>query len=65
MAVAGICGIALRFFLVHQNKQLARMEDADVELTERDIKKLQKTAEFEGIDMAAARQLQKGYRYMI
>lgn len=41
------------------------MEDEDVELTERDIAKLKKTAEIEGIDIAAARRLQKGYRYMI
>jgi len=40
-------------------------EDADATLTEKDIKKLQLTAELEGIDIAAARQLQKGYRYMI
>nr|OQO31357.1 hypothetical protein B0A51_03352 [Rachicladosporium sp. CCFEE 5018] len=37
----------------------------DTELTEKDLKRLRKTAEVEGIDIAAARQLQKGYRYLI
>lgn len=63
--VAAACGIVLRFYLSHQNKQLERMENEDAPLTDRDIKKLKKTAEFEGIDIAAARRLQKGYRYMI
>jgi len=44
---------------------LSLQENADATLTERDIKKLQLTAEMEGIDIAAARQLQKGYRYMV
>lgn len=41
------------------------MENEDVELTEEDLERLRKTAEIEGIDIAAARRLQKGYRYMI
>ena len=44
---------------------MERMEGADSELNERDIKKLQKTAELEGIDVAAARRLAKGFRYVI
>lgn len=63
--LAAVCGVILRFYLAHQNKQLERMENDDAELTEADIKKLQQTSELEGIDMAAARRLQKGYRYMI
>jgi len=51
--------------LERQNRQMARMENEDGELTERDMKKLRKTAEAEGIDITAARVLQKGYRYMI
>ena len=65
MALAGISGTALRFYLQRQNKQLERMEGADTELREQDIRKLERTAEVEGIDIAAARQLQKGYRYML
>ena len=65
VAAAGLSGLGLRFYLDRQNKQLARMEDEDTPLTDKDMKKLQKTAEFEGINVAAARRLQKGYRYMI
>jgi len=63
--VAGICGLLMKYILEKENKQLARMENEDVELTEKDMRKLQKTAELEGIDIAAARQLQKGYRFMV
>ena len=65
MTMAGLSGTFLRFYLVRQNKRLARMEGDDSLLTERDIKKLHRTAELEGIDVAAARQLQKGFRYVI
>ena len=41
------------------------MQNEDVQLTEKDLAKLKKTADFEGIDLAAARRLQKTYRYMI
>lgn len=63
--ISAICGLALRFLLVRENKRLERLENADVQLTESDLKRLQKTADMEGIDIAAARQLQKGYRYII
>jgi len=57
--------LVLRFVLIRQNKRLERMEGEDSQLTERDMVKLKRTAEVEGIDIAAARRLQKGYRYMI
>lgn len=41
------------------------MEAEDVQLTEKDVEKLRRTAETEGIDLAAARRLQKGYRYIL
>jgi len=63
MVIGGVFGTGLRFYLAHQNKRLERMEGADSELTEKDIRRLERTAEFEGIDIAAARQLQKGFRY--
>jgi MFS family permease len=63
-ALAGICAVILRFYLQYQNRQLDRMENMDAELTNKDIRKLERTAEVEGIDIAAARQLQKGYRYV-
>ncbi|KAH9822038.1 Major Facilitator Superfamily [Teratosphaeria destructans] len=60
----GVCAIILRFYLQYENKQRERMEDVDVQLTEKEIRRLQRTADMEGIDIAAARQLQKGYRYV-
>ncbi|RVX66693.1 hypothetical protein B0A52_09506 [Exophiala mesophila] len=63
--VSAAMGLLLRIKLERQNARLARMENEDAEITGRDLKKLQRTAEIEGIDLAAARRLQKGYRYMI
>ncbi|KAL2443623.1 putative transporter [Exophiala dermatitidis] len=63
--VAAIMGLSMRIKLTRQNARLERMENEDVPLSERDLAKLRKTAEIEGIDLAAARRLQKGYRYMI
>ena len=54
----------LYFHLRSQNKRLARLEDEDAILTEKELRRLQKTADVEGIDIAAARQLQKGFRYV-
>lgn len=51
--------------MVRENKRLDRMEGEDSQLTEKDLERLRRTAEVEGIDIAAARRLQKGYRYMI
>jgi hypothetical protein len=64
-AIAGLCGILHRWLLERDNKRLARLENEDVPLSESDIRTLQKTADLEGIDLATARQLQKGYRFMI
>ena len=63
--VAALLGVWLRIILQRENKRLDRMQNEDVQLTEKDLAKLKKTAEFEGIDLAAARRLQKTYRYMI
>ncbi|TKA53785.1 hypothetical protein B0A49_11793 [Cryomyces minteri] len=60
-----LCGLGLRVYLQKQNRNLEKLEQVDAELSREDIKKLEKTAEFEGIDIATARQLQKGYRYMV
>jgi Major Facilitator Superfamily len=54
----------VKFYLARQNKQLERLEDEDVVLTDKELRRLQRTAEIEGIDIATARRLQKGYRYM-
>lgn len=63
--IALVSAVILRFYLQTENKQLARLESDDAILTDKDMRRLQKTAEFEGVDIAAARQLQKGFRYMI
>lgn len=63
--LAAVCAIALKILLEKQNAQLARMENSDAQLTERDMKKLEKTAQVEGVTVAEARALQKGYRYVI
>jgi len=63
--LAACLGLLLRFMLQRENKRLDRMENEDVPLSEKDLAKLRRTAEVEGIDIAAARRLQKGYRYMI
>lgn len=47
------------------NRRLSRLEDTDVTLSEKDLRRLQKTADIEGIDIAAARRLQKGFRYVL
>lgn len=65
VGIAGILGVTMYFYLTMQNKQLARMENVDTPLTDRDMKKLQKTAELEGIDVGTARMLQKGFRYIV
>ncbi|KAK4950968.1 hypothetical protein LTR10_010961 [Elasticomyces elasticus] len=57
--------VMLRIIMQRMNKELDRLENEDVILTEKELVKLRKTAEIEGIDLAAARQLQKGYRYII
>ncbi|PWY86653.1 MFS transporter [Aspergillus heteromorphus CBS 117.55] len=46
------------------NQQLERLENEATILTERELRRLQQTADVEGIDIAAARRLQKGFRYV-
>ncbi|KIV82828.1 hypothetical protein PV11_04901 [Exophiala sideris] len=63
--LAAVMAVILKFYLQYQNKQLARLEDENAQLGKHELARLQKTAEFEGIDIAAARRMQKGYRFMI
>lgn len=62
---AGLIGLWLRWKLSRQNKELERAEDDDRQLTQQDLARLEKTAEAEGIDVAAARRMEKSYRYML
>ncbi|KAJ5543588.1 hypothetical protein N7535_006012 [Penicillium sp. DV-2018c] len=63
--VGGLAALFLYFNLRSLNKRQERMEDEDVQLTPKDIRRLQATADVEGIDIAAARRLQKGFRYVL
>lgn len=62
---SAIGAVVLRFMMVKMNRELSRLEDTDTILTEKELVKLRKTAELENIDLATARQLQKGFRYII
>lgn len=65
-AIAAMCAVAMYIILSRQNKQLERMHAVDdTRLTDKDRRKLEKTAEFEGISVDAARVQQKGFRYLI
>lgn len=65
MVMSGVCATILRFILASENKRLERLEGADSEMTDRDVRKLEQTAQAEGVDMAAARRLQKSHRYIL
>ena len=64
LCMSAVCAVVLRIMLTKENKRLERLEREDATLTEADLKILTKTAEMEGISVAAARQLQKGFRYV-
>ncbi|KAJ6099013.1 hypothetical protein N7467_000548 [Penicillium canescens] len=63
--VGGLCALFLYFNLNMLNKRQLRLENEEVELSPKDLRRLQVTAEVEGIDIAAARRLQKGFRYVL
>ncbi|KAF1959948.1 permease of the major facilitator superfamily [Byssothecium circinans] len=63
--LALVCFVGMRWYLQRQNRELELLEKDDVVLSEREVKKLEKTAEVEGVDVGKARRMQKGYRYMI
>lgn len=63
--LAAAMALTLRWYLVRQNRQLERLEEVDVPLGEREMRKLRRTAEIEGVGLEQARVLQKGFRYMI
>lgn len=63
--VGGLCALFLYFNLNMLNKRQLRLENEEVELSPKDLRRLQVTADVEGIDLAAARRLQKGFRYVL
>lgn len=58
-----LMALFMYFHLRSLNKRQERLENEDVQLTEKEVRRLQVTADTEGIDLAAARRLQKGFRY--
>ncbi|KAL1847117.1 hypothetical protein VTK73DRAFT_10423 [Phialemonium thermophilum] len=68
IAAQVIGGLAALFVYVRLralNARQARLDDDEVTLSEREMRRLETTARIEGIDVAAARRLQKGFRYML
>ncbi|KAJ5103211.1 hypothetical protein N7532_003740 [Penicillium argentinense] len=63
--IGALCGIFMYFNLRMLNKRQERLENEDVQLSEKELRRLQLTADTEGIDIAAARRLQKGFRYVL
>lgn len=63
--VGGLAAVALRVILERENRKLDRLEQEDSILTGEDVKRLQRTAAEEGVDLAEARRFQKSYRYTI
>lgn len=57
--------LAMRFYLQAQNKELARRENYEIQEPEDDARKLEMTAQIEGVDIRTAKTIQKSYRYMI
>lgn len=63
--VGFLCAVFMLFHLRHLNKQQERLEDEEVQLSEKELQKLRHTAETQGVDIGAARRMQKGHRYMV
>lgn len=63
--IALLMAVFMFFNLRMLNERQARLENEDVLLTEGDLRQLQVTADIEGIDISAARQLQKGFRFVV
>jgi hypothetical protein len=63
--LGGVMAIIMYFHLNSLNKRLERLEDSEVTLTDKEMRRLERTAEIEGIDIAAARRLQEGFRYIL
>ena len=63
--LGGLAALTLRWTLARQNKGLERKENEDDQLSATQLEQLRVTAELEGTNIAAARTLQKGYRYIL
>ncbi|KAF4955238.1 hypothetical protein FSARC_11911 [Fusarium sarcochroum] len=65
IVIAGVLMTLLKFILMRENKKLARLENESLTLTPKELAKLERTAQVEGISLAEARALQKGFRYTV
>ena len=63
--MGGLLAIGMRTYLKVLNKRMERLENVDAVLSETELARLQRTADVEGIDIAAARRLQKGFRFQL
>ncbi|KEF59377.1 uncharacterized protein A1O9_04221 [Exophiala aquamarina CBS 119918] len=65
--IAAVCAVVMRLYLQRENKQFARMEmeNDGQPLGEADLARLQKTTQAEGIAVAEARAMEKGFRYQL
>lgn len=62
--VALLSAIGMFLYTRKQNRDLDKLENADTELRGKELAKLEKTAELEGVSVSEARKLAKGYRFM-
>ncbi|KAN0076382.1 Major facilitator superfamily domain containing protein [Elaphomyces granulatus] len=63
--LASFMATLLYINLRSSNKRLERLENEDAVFSERDLQRLQKTAEAEGIDIEVARRRQRGFRFLL
>ncbi|KAK2736267.1 hypothetical protein FQN55_001727 [Onygenales sp. PD_40] len=63
--LAGLMACIMYWYLNRQNKALERLESVETRLTPKEMRKLERTAEIEGVTVEEARVLQLGFRYMI
>jgi len=63
--MGGLLAIGMRTYLKVLNKRMERLENVDAVLSETELARLQRTADVEGIDIAAARRLQKGFGFQL
>ncbi|EAW12338.1 putative MFS transporter [Aspergillus clavatus NRRL 1] len=63
--LGGLMAIFMYFHMRSLNHRLERLEDTEVTLTDKELRQLERTAEIEGIDIAAARRMQQGFRYVL
>lgn len=66
VVLCAVLMVLLRFMLIRENKRLDRLQnETNVPLSDKDMLRLQKTADTEGVTIEEARALQKEFRYTI